>query len=147
MKIEHDAWVVIADGRRALITQNAGQLFSPKLEVRDRLEAPPNPSTQEQGTDKPGRNLDSTSHRRSGVEQTDWHDQAESAFLATVADRLEKLCQTEKVRRVVLVAAPRALAVLRAGMPTCVRQKTVAEVDKDYTKHSLPEVERRLGEL
>ena len=147
MKIEHDAWVVIADGRRALITQNVGQLFAPKLEIRDRLEAPPNPSTQEQGTDKPGRSFDSTSHRRSGVEQTDWHDQAESAFLAKVADRLEKLCQTEKVRRVVLVAAPRALAVLRAGMPTCVRQKTVAEVDKDYTKHSLPEVERRLAEL
>src|SRR5688500_3458193 len=109
MKIEHDAWVVIADGRRALITQNIGQLFAPKLEIRERLEAPPNPSTQEQGTDRPGRSFDSTSHRRSGVEQTDWHDQGEAAFLAKVAEHLEKLCQTEKVRRLVLVAAPRAL--------------------------------------
>jgi protein required for attachment to host cells len=144
MKIEHDAWVVIADGRKALITQNIGQLFAPKLELRDHLEAPPNPPTHEQGTDKPGRSFDSTSHRRSGVEQTDWHDQAEAAFLRKVAEHLEQLCQTEKVRRVVLVAA---LAVLRAGMPTCVRQKTVAEVDKDYTKQPLAEIERRLAEL
>ena len=147
MRIEHDAWVVIADGRRALIAQNIGQLFAPKLEIRERMEAPPNPPTRDQGSDRPGRSFDSVSQRRSGVEQTDWHDQAEAAFLAKVAEHLEKLCQTEKVRRVVLIAAPRALAALRAGMPTCVRQKIVAEVDKDYTKHSLPEVERRLAEL
>ena len=97
MKIEHDAWVVIADGRKALIARNTGALFAPKLEVHSVLEAPANPPTHEQGTDRPGRAHESSSARRSGMEQTDWHAQAEAAFLGKVGEaRSEKLCRKER---------------------------------------------------
>jgi protein required for attachment to host cells len=129
------------------MTRNKGQLFAPKLEVRDILEAPPNPPTHEQGADRPGRSFESATTKRSAVEQTDWHEEAEVAFLVQVAAHLEKLCQAQKVQKLVLVAAPRALAVLRANMPACLSRKRVAEVDKDYTKHPISEVERLLAEL
>jgi protein required for attachment to host cells len=144
MKIEHDAWVVVADGRKALIAQNTGTLFEPKLAIRKVLEADPNPPTHEQGTDRPGRSHDRTSPGRSAVEQTDWHARAETEFVRSVAEALNDLCEKKDVRSLVLVAAPRALADLRAALSPMVRERTVSEVDKDLTKHPLPEVEKIL---
>ena len=122
-------------------------MFAPKLEVHSALEAPPNPPTREQGTDRPGRAVESVGARRSGMEQTDWHAQAEAAFLGKVAGTLAELCRNGEVRRLVLVAAPRALADLRAALPAAVREKTVAEIDKDLTKHPIAQVEKILAAL
>ena len=147
MKIERDAWIVLADGRKALIAQNVGTPLEPRLSIRRVLEAERNPPTHEQGTDRPGRSFDFASHRRSAVEQTDWHDQAEARFAKIVARELEKLCQSDGVDHLVLVAAPRALAHLRASMAASVKKKTVNEVDKDLTRHPVPEVEKILAAL
>lgn len=147
MKIQHDAWIVVADGRKALFTQNVGTPFEPKLTVRKVLEADPNPPTHEQGTDRPGRSHDRTSPGRSAVEQTDWHARAESAFVKKVAAAVDDLCKAEDVRSLVLVAAPRALADLRAALPATARERTVSEVDKDLTNHPLPEVAKILAGL
>lgn len=147
MKIEHDAWVVVADGRKALIAQNTGTLFEPKLAIRKVLEADPNPPTHEQGTDRPGRAHDRTSPSRSAVEQTDWHARAETEFARSVAEALNDLCEKKDVRSLVLVAAPRALADLRAALSPTVRGRTVSEVDKDLTNHPLAEVEKILAGL
>ncbi|MGH6923247.1 MAG: host attachment protein [Propylenella sp.] len=147
MKIERDAWVLVADGRKALITQNEGSPFEPKLAVRRVLEAAPNPPTREQGTDRPGRSHDSTSPGRSAVQQTDWHARAETEFAKTVAEALGRLCQAEDVRRLVLIAAPRTLADLRAALPPAVKNRTVSEVGKDLTNHPITEVEKILAAL
>jgi len=147
MKIEHEAWVVVADGRKALIAQNEGTLFEPKLAVRKVLESEPNPPTRAQGTDRPGRAHDSTSPSRSAVEQTDWHARAETEFAKTVAEALDGLCKAKEVRGLVLVAAPRTLADLRSAIGPAVRDITVSEVDKDLTNHPIAEVEKILAGL
>jgi protein required for attachment to host cells len=147
MRIEHEAWIVVADGRKALITQNLGTPFEPKLSVHQVLEAGPNPPTHAQGTDRPGRSHDSTSPGRSAMEQTDWHQRAEADFVKTVAGKLDDLCKTEDVRSLVLVAAPRALADMRAALTPAVRERTVTEVDKDLTNHPLPDVAKVLAGL
>lgn len=147
MKIQHDGWVVIADGRKALIAQNDGTPLEPKLTIRKVLDGGPNPPTHEQGTDRPGRSHDRTSPGRSAVEQTDWHQRAETDFVKSVSDELDELCRREDVRSIVLVAAPRALADLRASLSPAVRERTVSEVDKDLTNHPLPEVEKVLAGL
>lgn len=147
MKIEHNSWVLVADGRKALIAQNVGQLFEPKLEVRKVMEAEPNPPTHVQGTDRPGRSHSSTGPGRSAVGQTDWHDQAETEFAKQVAAALGDLCRDDKVRRLVVVAAPRTLADLRSAMPAAVRERIVGEVDKDLTNHPVSEVEKILAQL
>ncbi len=145
MKIERDAWIVLADGRKALIAQNTGTPLEPKLTVRDVIEAEPNPPTNEQGTDRPGRAHDSTSPGRSAMAQTDWHAQAEADFAKIVARAMEDLAKD--AASLVLVAAPRALADIRAAMPPAVRSKTVSEVDKDLTNHPVPEIEKVLAGL
>ena len=147
MKIDRESWVVIADGRKALVAQNVGTPFEPKLAVRKVLESPPNPPTHLQGTDRPGRSHDSTSPGRSAVGQTDWHAQAETEFVRSVAAALDDLCKAEDVRSLVLVAAPRALADLRNALTPAVRSRTVGEVDKDLTNHPLREVEKILAGL
>ncbi len=147
MKIEHGAWVVVADGRKALMAENVGTSFEPKLAMRKVLEAGPNPPTHEQGTDRPGRSHDRTSPGRSAVEQTDWHARAETEFAKSVAEALDGLCKAEGVKRLVLVAAPRTLADLRASISAAVRERTVKEVDKDLTNHPLSEVEKILAGL
>ena len=147
MKIEHGAWVVVADGRKALMAENVGTSFELKLTMRKVLEAEPNPPTHEQGTDRPGRSHDSTSPGRSAVEQTDWHARAETEFAKSVAEALDGLCKAGVVKRLVLVAAPRTLADLRASISAAVRERTVKEVDKDLTNHPLSEVEKILAGL
>lgn len=147
MKIDHGAFVVLADGRKALVAENVGALFEPKLAIRKVMQAPPNPPTHEQGTDRPGRAHDSTSPGRSAVGQTDWHAQAETAFARDVAGALGDFCSGHDVKSLVLVAAPRALADLRSALPQAVRDLTVGEIDKDLTNHPTPEVERILGAL
>ena len=147
MKIERDAWIVLADGRKALIAQNTGTPLEPKLTVREVIEAEPNPPTHEQGTDRPGRTHDSTSPGRSAMEQTDWHARAEADFAKTIAQAMEELCAANDAASLVLVAAPRALADIRAAMPVAVRARTVSEVDKDLTNHPVPEIEKILAGL
>src|SRR5690606_19440628 len=95
----------------------------------------------EQGTDRPGRAHDSTSPGRSAMEQTDWHDQAETRFAKTVASRVAALSEADKAR-IVLVAAPRALADIRAALPDGIRKRVASEIDKDLTNHPLPEIDK-----
>ena len=147
MKIDRDAWIVLADGRKALIAQNVGTPLEPKLAVRNVLEAEPNPATHEQGTDRPGRSYDSSGSRRASFSQTDWHEQAEQEFAKRVAGELEDLSRTNALERLVVVAAPRSLAYLRSSLSPSVKDRTVGEIDKDLTNHPVAEVERILAGL
>jgi protein required for attachment to host cells len=81
------------------------------------------------------------------MQQTDWHARAETEFAKTVANALDRLCKDEDVRRLVLIAAPRTLADLRAALPPAVKNRTVSEVGKDLTNHPIAEVEKILAGL
>ncbi len=143
MKIANEAWILVADGRKAIIIKNIGDAVYPNLKVETVIEDE-NPPTRAQGSDRPGRVHDSTTERRSSVGNTDWHDAEEARFLGTVADRLETLRRKAPFDQLVVVAPPRALAQLRAAMPEAVRRVIVAEIDKDLTKHPVGEIEKAL---
>jgi protein required for attachment to host cells len=84
LKIDNGAWVVVCDGAKALVLENAGNRMTPSLTTKEVYEQS-DPKTRELGTDKPGRAISSVGSMRSAVEQTDWHDQAEQKLLATLA--------------------------------------------------------------
>src|SRR4051794_13462311 len=88
LSVGHGDWVVVWDGAKALIFENVGNRFAPKLQTRE-VHQQQDPKTRELGTDAPGRSINSVDGRRSAVEQTDWHDQAERAFLRELAGRLD----------------------------------------------------------
>jgi protein required for attachment to host cells len=143
-KLPHDALVFIGDGRKALFLRNAGNEKFPDLRA-ERIFAEENPPTHEQGTDRPGRGVQSGgTHRRSTVGQTDWHHLEEHRFVTRVAAALEDVVRKGDVPAILIAAPPKALADLRHAFHPDVKAKIVAEVDKDLTKHTVGEIETHL---
>jgi protein required for attachment to host cells len=137
-------WVVVCDGRKALILENLGdgRLLDLRMkEVREHADA----STHAQGTDAPGRVHPSVGTARSAVEQTDWHDAAEQAFLESLAYHLDAAVRQGSVKRLLVTAPPRALGMLRRAYSPALRAAIVREIDKDWVKMEVAEIERRLA--
>lgn len=142
INIPHNVWVLVADGRKALLLQNEGDDLYPYLKVRRVLEAPANPRSVEQGVDRPGRLASGT--QRSSVEQTDRHRANERAFAKKVAEFLEKKL-SRSTEGVILAADPRTLSELRKALPPAVHPMILAEIDKDLTHLTVYEIELHLG--
>ncbi|HEX4407673.1 MAG TPA: host attachment family protein [Xanthobacteraceae bacterium] len=142
--IPHNAYVFVGDGRKALILRNDGDAQSPNLKT-ERVFTDDNPSTHEQGTDRPGRSFSSVGAGRSSVAQTDWHDLEEHRFARDVASRLERIVRERGVEALVIVAPPRTLADLRKTFHDDVKKKIVAEIDKDLTKLPIDAIGKHLA--
>lgn len=142
LAIAHDTWILVGDGRKALVLRNEGDETFPNLETVRIFDAGPIPKTSAIGTDRPGRSVQSADGRRAGMDQTDWHELAESRFAAEVAHTLD--ARVEAFPRLIVVAPPRTLAELRRSFSKGLRAKIVAEVDKDLTQHPIYDIERVL---
>lgn len=141
VSVPNGALVVVADYGKALLIRNNGSPVAPSLEVCKVLDAPENPPTHEQGTDRPGRAF-SGSHR-SAVEHTDWHGLAGARFMAETAEAIESM-SAEGYEAIVLVAPPKALADLRSAISANVRATVIGELDKDLTGMPVDEIARHL---
>ena len=137
-------WVVVCDGKKALVLENVGDTKVIKLKTRE-VHEQPDPKTSEQGTDKPGRSINSIDSRRSAVEQTDWHDQEEERFLQRLASRLDAEVNAGNAKSVIMVAPPRALGVLRRAYSQNLRNALRAEIDKDFVTMPVEEIEKHLA--
>ena len=140
--IPHDSWILVGDGRKALMLRNSGTPQRPQFTVLDVLRDKANPPTHEQGTDRPGRAMSSKSSARSAVEQTDWHEIAEEKFALSIASRLDGAARKGEFKQLVLVAPPHTLSALRKHLDAETLRRVIAEVDKDLTKHPIPEIAR-----
>jgi protein required for attachment to host cells len=141
--IHRGEWVVVCDGAKALVLENTGDAKFPNLKMVKVLEQE-DLATHELGADAPGRVVNSVGSIRSAVEQTDWHDQAERAFLVNLVRELEAALATGKTKSLIVVAPPRALGMLRPVYSQKVRNAVRAEVDKDLVKHPVHEIEKHL---
>jgi protein required for attachment to host cells len=144
LRIPHNAFVFVGDGRKALFLHNAGDEKFPNLKT-ERLFTDDNPPTHEQGSDRPGRAFKRAgTNLRSGVGDTDWHDLEEHRLIQRVAAAMERLVRERKVKALVIVAPPRALADLRQALHADVKERIIAEIAKDLTKHPVYEIEKHL---
>lgn len=141
--IRHGEWVVVCDGAKALILENVGDINSPNLKTVEVFEQK-DLSTHALGTDAPGRSINSVGNTRSAVEQTDWHDQAERAFLVHLARRLDGAVSSGKAKSMIVVAPPRALGMIRPAYSQLLKGAVRAEVDKDFVKMPVREIEKHL---
>ncbi len=137
--------VFVGDGRKALFLRNEGDEKFPNLKT-ERVFTDHNPPTHEQGSERPTRTFAAGhgAERRSGIEQVDWHDLEEHRFADQVAAALEKIVREKKVEALVVVAPPRTLAELRRVFHNDVKQRIIAEIDKDLTKQPVYEIEKHL---
>ena len=98
MKIGTGDWMVVCDGRKALILENLGDRMFPNLHTKE-VREPPDLPTQTQGSAAPGRVYQSTGAARSAVEQTDWHDESERSFLKALAWRPRSIAPPDRRSR------------------------------------------------
>jgi protein required for attachment to host cells len=145
LKIPHNAFVFVGDGRKALFLRNEGDEKFPNLKTESVFEDE-NPPTHDQGSERPGRvskALDSS--QRSAVEPVDWHDIEEHRFAKRVAAAIEQVVRARKVPALVVVAPPKSLADLRNAFHADVQARVIAEINKDLTKHPVGEIEKHLA--
>ena len=143
IKVGTGDWIVVCDGRKALILENIGDRMFPNLHMKEVREHP-DPSTSAQGSDAPGKVHSSVGTARSAIEQTDWHDEAERAFLKALAERLHQAVTTGETRGLTMVASPRALGMIRADYTDAMRKVLHGEVHKDLVKLPVYEIEKQL---
>jgi protein required for attachment to host cells len=145
-EIPHDAFVFVGDGRKALFLRNAGDAKFLNLKA-EQVFADENPPTHDQGSDRPGRAFKRAgTNVRSSMDTTDWHDLEEHRFARHVAVAFEELVRKRKVKAIVVAAPARTLADLRDAFHADVKSRIVAEIDKDFTKHSINDIEKHLVE-
>ena len=78
------------------------------------------------------------------MEQTDWHDQSERAFLTALASRLHVAVTKGETKSLIMIASPRALGMIREVYSSAVRGAIRAEVAKDLVKLPVHEIENQL---
>jgi protein required for attachment to host cells len=141
--LRQGTWVAVCDGRKALLLENSGSRECPKLELREAFEQE-NPPTHLQGSSPPGRTANSMGSSRSSVEAPDFHDQAERAFLRDFAGCLDHHARDREIKSLILIAPARALGMIRPALSASTRHVMVAELDKDYVKLPIHEIEKSL---
>jgi protein required for attachment to host cells len=148
MKIGQGMWVVVCDGKKALLLENQGDDKYLNLKTKEVYEQQV-PKTHELGSDEPGRSFQSAGSMRSAMDQTDWHDESERAFLEKLVKRLDVAVQSGETKSLILVAPPRALGVIRNtyshnghALKTAIR----GEIDKDFVRMPVYEIERHLSQ-
>jgi protein required for attachment to host cells len=143
LSIHRDEWVVVCDGAKALVLQNTGDAKFPNLKMQEVYEQKDLP-THLLGADRPGRTHSSAGSGSSAVTQTDWHNQAEQAFLTQLAQKLDAAVAAGKTKSIILAASPRSLGMIRSAYSHALRAAVRAEVDKDLVKLPIHEIEKHL---
>ncbi|WP_226780681.1 host attachment family protein [Oceaniglobus trochenteri] len=151
-RLKNGAWVLIADGEKALFLENVTDGEDPYLQVR-RIEEQDNPKDIDQSANRPGRMQEgrpgnASSGPRSAFQDTDWHQLAKDRFADDLADILYRQAHRGEFKHLVIVAAPKVLGELRKSLHKEVEDKIIGEIPKTLTNHSVDEIETLVkGEL
>ncbi|MEC7298773.1 MAG: host attachment family protein [Pseudomonadota bacterium] len=141
--LPNDAWVLIADGEKALFLRNLTDAENPHLEIVSKEEQE-NPKDIDQSANRPGRMPDTGAGQRSALDDTDWHELAKERFADEMADLLYKQAHKGRFEKIVLVAPPKTLGELRQKIHKEVADKVIGEVPKTLTNHPMDQIESQL---
>jgi protein required for attachment to host cells len=169
MQVPHNAFVLVADGRKMLFFRNEGDGDFPNLKVEAAQEHP-NPRDIDQKTDKAGRSSSTMTgssapagasgganqqgHAGGGGAQfapargtmgeADYHQQEEDRFAAECADMLKRRALAHEFEKLIIVAPPKTLGELRKHYHKEVSSRLAGELAKDLTGHTVPDIETAL---
>jgi protein required for attachment to host cells len=142
IRVPWKSWVVVCDGAKALILQNAGDAELMNLQLEESLTQPALPD-REMAADRPGRTRMS-GLGSSAMEETSLHELASADFLKEVAGRMLHLVRDKDARQIVLVAPPTALGTLRPQLGAEVQSVITAELAKNFTNMPIDQIEKHL---
>ncbi len=139
--IPEGAWVLIADGEKALFLENVGDDQDANLRVLKKEEQE-NPKAQEWAANKPGRFNDGPSVHRSAVDDTDWHQLEKVRFAKDLAEKLYKNALQGDFDRLIIAASRPVLSSLREELHQEVTNRVILDVPKVLTNHPINEIEK-----
>lgn len=136
-------WVAVANARLARVLVHAGAGQGLQAQSKMTLHAVEAPKPQ----DKAGVGHSIAGPARNAVEQKGEQEQAERDFAQTIADALFHAQQREEFDRLIIVAGPHMLGVLRTFLAPDVVQRVIGEIAKDLTHVSTEAIGEHLGDL
>ncbi|PWJ15849.1 host attachment family protein [Jannaschia seohaensis] len=143
--IPHDALVVVTDSEKVLFLRNRTDAQDPNLAVTGKEEEP-NPPDRAQTENLRGRQSESTGSGVYAYDETDFHELQKERFAADLAEKLYALAHVGAFERLILVAPPTILGVIRDEMHKEVEDKLIATIDKTLTNHPRDKIEKIVAE-
>ena len=126
-KLKQGTLVVVTDSEKALFLRNLTDDADPNLKLTDKDEQE-NPSDREQSANRPGRMPDTGNGQMSALDDTDWHELAKERFAKDLSDKLYAEAHKGAFERLVIVASPKTLGILREEMHQEVTAKTMRAI-------------------
>ena len=166
MQVPHNAYVLVADGRKMLFLRNEGDAQALDLKV-EHAEEHPNPADRDHKTDADGTARSTQTgqgapsiavnggmHARGGgaqfapsrgtFESVDVHQLEEDRFAAETAEMLKTRALRHEFEQLIIIAPPRTLGELRKHYHKEVSDRLKGEISKDLTGHTVPQIEEAL---
>ena len=141
MRVPHNSFVMVADGKKSLFFRNDGDGEFPNLIV-ERKDGHSDREDRELKSDAPGRAFASTGGHRSSYEETDYHQLEEQKFAAETAAVLNQRALRNEFESLIVIAPPRTLGELRKHYHKEVEKRLAGEIAKDLTGHPVAEIEK-----
>lgn len=129
-----NTWILAADGNQARLLKGINFLKDGQKSPEQEIFRSEPKRAQDIMSDKPGRSCASHGPGRSAMEYTsDPVRDEQERFTAEVAEKLEGYADAGAFDRLIVCAAPQTLGALRSMLGAKSREKTTAEIDKDFT--------------
>ncbi len=139
-------WVLVADGAQARFLKYVDRKTG-AFTIDDQIFRSHAEPSRAIGSDKPGRAFDSKGHGRHTIEpRIDLHDEKEKQFLADVVRKLEEAFHNNAFDNLFVIAAPRALGVVRNLVSAPLRARVSGEISGDYTRYDDRNISRLVTE-
>ena len=136
----NDTWILVAHRGGARVFENKGP--GQGLQLREDIPHPPGKlKSKDLGSDKPGRGVDSHGARTSFQQEQEPAAHLAEQFAKRLAALLDDGRLQQRYSRLVLVAEPRFLGILRAALSRETAALVTAAVNKDLAHvdaHELP---------
>lgn len=140
-------WIVLADSARARVVSNEGPGRG-VITAPDKVFQGANLSGREIQADRAGRTFDSAGQGRHAMEpRTDPRDVAKQDFIRQVAAFLDDENNRGAFDRLIVVAPPKALGLMRAALSEQVKSRITGELNKDLIDVPIRELADHLGDV
>lgn len=144
MIVDGRTLVVVADGRKARVFEEprrGGALHERPEWLADLEDFSPGKGTS------PGRVYDRFGHASHGVTGQTPNDKGEHEFLVGLVDQVERIVRDHAIDDLIVIAAPKALGVLREALPKGLERKLKETDAHDRVAASVEDLHKALQAL
>lgn len=143
MALPHQALVFVGDGTKMLFLRNHGDQNQIDLRTESHDERE-DFYDRELKTDAEGSKNNTPGIGRSGVDETDYHQQEEDNWVKEAAEELKRRALRNDYDALAIIAPPKALGVLRKELHKEVERRLVLTLNKEMTGRPIPDIEELL---